>query len=180
MTELIKRYSSGLNVFLFFVAANLVYLFMTLLTIPTVLIYSKGIKLFDLMPFGYDLTYAGALLEKLGPEGREFYLEHQLPFDMIYPGLSGIAYCLLMAWLFKKIKLIDKPAIYLCLIPLVAGLFDYLENFGIIVMITSYPSVSALQVAFTSTFTIIKSMLSAIFFVILIVSFVVYLYKKVV
>ncbi|MCX6303659.1 MAG: hypothetical protein NT040_01700 [Bacteroidetes bacterium] len=178
MRVLIKRHIRGREVLAFFVLANLLYLLMIFVTIPQVTAYSGGMKLFDMMPLGYDLVYARNLLDTLGTNGRAVYLTLQLPVDMFYPLFSGIAYCLLMAWLFKKLNLIDKPAAYLCVIPLVAGMFDYLENFGIIAMITSYPAVSALQVSVVSIFSVIKSMLSAAFFTLLIVSLLVFLVKQ--
>ena len=97
---------------------------------------------------------------------------------MLYPGLSGIAYCLLMGWLLKQFRLLEKPVRYFCLIPLVAGLFDYLENISIIVMIRSYPVISGFQAGMAKFFTVTKSMVSALFFIILIFGITLFLFKK--
>lgn len=35
------------------------------------------------------------LLSALGENGRHAYLFHQLPFDMLYPFLFGVTYCLI-------------------------------------------------------------------------------------
>jgi hypothetical protein len=180
MNELIKRYSSGRNVLLFLVGANLLYVLMLFVTIPQVMAFSGGMKLFDLMPAGYDLEYAKSLLQQLGEEGRNLYLTRQLPVDLFYPLLSAIAYTLLMAWLFKRLNFIDKPVFWLCLIPFMAGLFDYLENISIILMITSYPEVSGLLAHFANAFTVIKSMLSVLFFGILIIALPVFLIKLII
>ncbi len=179
MRETINKYAVGKTVLLFLILANLLYLLMLLVTIPKVMAFANGMKLFDLMPTGYDPDYARTFLNTLGTEGRAVYLNCQIPVDLFYPLFSGIAYCLLMAWLFKKLHLSDKPVFYLCLIPLVAGLFDYLENFGIIIMINSYPRIQDIMVNTVNIFSIMKSMLSALFFTILIVAFVVFLIKQI-
>ncbi|MFZ4523054.1 MAG: hypothetical protein ACOYNC_15190 [Bacteroidales bacterium] len=173
-----KHHSSGKKVLVFLGLANVIYLLMIFVTIPQVMAFSNGMKLFDLMPAGYSHAYAVSLLDALGAEGRSAYLFRQLPLDMFYPILSGIAYCLLAGWLTNKLNLFDKAVVYLCFLPLVAGLFDYLENFGIIAMITSYPSLSTMQVAIVSAFSIIKSVLSVTFFTLLIVLLIVYLVKQ--
>lgn len=179
MRAFVKKYSGGKTVLVFLISANFLYLLMLFLTIPEVMVYAKGMKLFDMLPTGYNLGYATTFLDTLGPDGRRVYLTHQLPVDLLYPFFSAIAYCLLMAWLFKKLNLIEKPVVYLCLIPLVAGLFDYLENFGIITMILKYPDVSTLLANTVSSFTLIKSMLSALFFIILIIAFAIFLIKQI-
>jgi hypothetical protein len=179
MNKLIKRYSSGRNVLLFLIAANLLYLLMLFVTIPQIMACSGGMKLFDLMPAGYDLAYAKTLLTQLGEEGRNVYLTRQIPVDLFYPLLSAIAYSLLMAWLFKRLNIANTPAIFLCLIPFAAGLFDYLENISIIMMITSYPEISGLLAGFANAFTVIKSMLSILFFGILTIALPVFLIKQI-
>jgi hypothetical protein len=178
MLKSIKHYSTGKNVLLFFAAASLVYGVMVYLTIPQVIVYSGGMKLFDLMPAGYDPAYARKLLDTLGEPGRHLYLTRQLPLDMLYPGLSGIAYCLMMAWFMKKLNVIGSAAVYLCFIPPVACLFDYLENFGIISMIVAYPDIPAWQAGLVSIFTIAKSMLSVVFFTLLIIALISFLISR--
>jgi hypothetical protein len=58
-------------------------------------------------------------------------------------------------------------------------MFDYLENFGIITMILKYPDVSRVLVNTVSGFTLVKSMLSALFFIILIIVFAIFLIKQI-
>ena len=63
---------------------------------------------------------------------------------------------------------------YLCFIPVIAGLFDYLENICIVLMLNSYPNVTELHVGFASLFTILKSAFTTAFFVLLIVGVVLF------
>ena len=154
MRQLLKKYGKGEKVLLLFLITNLVYAFMILITIPKVMKYANGMNLFDMMPTGYSIQYTKTLLETLGIQGRKTYLYSQIPVDMIYPLLFGITYCLLVVYLLNKIKLIEKPIIYLSLLPIFAGLFDYLENIGIITMLNSYPDFSSLTSEITNVFTI--------------------------
>ena len=64
-------------------------------------------------------------------------MKRQLPIDFIYPGLFAVTYTLMLVWLFGK-KIDSKSKVfYLVLIPAAAGLFDYFENIGIILMLKS-------------------------------------------
>lgn len=159
----------GKRVLFLFILTNLVYAFMLIITIPKTMNFSNGMKLLDMMPTGYDLDYVNKLFETLGEKGREIYLFNQIPIDMIYPFLFGLSYCLVFAFLLKKLDKFDTPYFYLSLLPIVAGVADYLENFGIISMLNSFPDLSQIVVRITNSFTIIKSISTTIYFIGLIV-----------
>ena len=163
-----------------FVLTNLVYGFMLLITIPQVMSFSGGMKIFDLMPMGYGPEYAGSLLQKLGIEGRSAYLYNQIPVDLIYPFLFGITYCLLLAYLLNQLNSLKAESFYLCTLPLMAGLFDYLENLGIINLLVSYPHLSVHSIQITNFFTVFKSLLSTISFIVLIMILIIFGFKKIV
>ena len=167
--ELVYRNIEGKKVLFLFLLTNLVYGFMLLISIPKVLSFSGGMKIFDLMPTGYEPEYAHALLDQLGVAGRNAYLYNQIPVDLIYPFLFGITYCLLLAYLLNRLNSLKAEHFYLCLLPLGAGLFDYLENIGIINLLVSYPHLSDASIQITAFFTVFKSLLSTISFSILIV-----------
>jgi len=142
---------------------------MLFVTIPKTIAYSGGMKLLDMMPQGYDSKYVNELFNKLGEEGREVYLFNQIPVDMIYPFLFGMTYSLLIAYFLEKLDKLNTPFFYLCLVPIIAGIADYLENFGIITMLNDFPDLSMTQVNVTNIFTLIKSLSTTLFFLILIV-----------
>ena len=142
---------------------------MLFVTIPKTIAYSGGMKLLDMMPQGYDSKYVNELFNKLGEEGREVYLFKQIPVDMIYPFLFGMTYSLLIAYFLEKLDKLNTPFFYLCLVPIIAGIADYLENFGIITMLNDFPDLSMTQVNVTNIFTLIKSLSTTLFFLILIV-----------
>lgn len=177
--ELVYRNIEGRKVLILFVLTNLVYGFMFLKSIPKVMSFSGGMKIFDLMPMGYDPEYTASLLENLGVAGRNAYLYIHIPVDFIYPFLCGITYCLLLAYLLNKLNSLKAEYFYLCLLPLMAGIFDYLENFGIINMLVSYPHLSIPAIQIASFFTVLKSLLSTISFIVLFVLLVMFGYKKI-
>jgi hypothetical protein len=170
MKDLIQKNISGKKVLLLFILANIVYATMLIITIPEIMHYSGGIKILDMMPMGYDAHYVNTLFNTLGVQGRHAYLYHQLPLDLIYPALFAISSCLVLAYFLKKLEKLDSLLFYLCFIPLFSGFCDYGENIGIISMLKDYPNSSELQVQVTSAFSILKSILTSIYFIILIIT----------
>ena len=59
-----------------------------------------------------------------------------------------------------------------------AGLFDYFENIFIVSILTSYPNVSEVSISLASAMTIVKSVLTTAFFVLLIIGVILNLKKK--
>jgi hypothetical protein len=169
LTKFIEKNISGKKVLGLFILTNLVYLFMLTVTIPKTMEFSNGMKLLDMMPTGYDLNYVSELFTSLGENGRLTYLTNQIPVDMIYPLLFGLSYCLLLGYFLKKLNKLYSQYIYLCLIPIIAGIADYLENIGIITMLNNYPELKGTTVYITNIFSVIKSISTSIFFIALIV-----------
>lgn len=168
--EIIDRGLTGKKVLLFFVITNIVYAIMLLVTIPKTMTFSNGLKLLDMMPLGYDSEYINRLFETLGDTGRYVYLTNQLPVDMIYPFLFGVSYCLLIGYILKKLNKLNSPFFYLCFLPIIAGIADYAENFGIITMLNNYPNLSQISMDATNIFTLVKSMTTTAFFLALIIT----------
>ena len=159
LRELIAKNSSGKKVALLFVLTNLIYAFMLLVTIPKTVAYSGGVKLLDMMPQGYDSEYVNDLFSKLGKEGR----------DVFYRGDMARVIGDFMKENGGFLSYEDISNFYLCLIPIIAGIADYLENIGIITMLNDYPDLSIVQISSTNIFSIIKSVSTTLFFIVLIV-----------
>jgi hypothetical protein len=169
MRKLIKNNIQGPKVLVFFILANVVYVYMLILSIPKVMSYSNGMKILDMMPGGYDAAYVKLLFNTLGETGRATYLNHQIPVDMFYPLLFGISYTLLLAFFLKKLNKLDTGLFFICLIPLLAAIADYAENIGIMSLLKNYPELSDNQIMMTNFFSLIKSTLTTIYFIILII-----------
>jgi hypothetical protein len=177
--ELIKKYSTGRNVILLFSINMIVYLTILFYSIPKVVTSAPEMKLFDVSPSGYTTEYAISLLNAVGPEGRNLYLSLQLPLDFIYPGLFIVSYSLLFAWLLKKSYDLKSKVYYALYLPILAGLFDYTENVLIIMMLKTYPDLGSGLVAVASLATIIKSVLSSVFFILLVLSIIQAIWKSI-
>lgn len=169
MKDIIKRNLTGRMVLTLFILTNIIYTIMLVVTIPMVMSYSGGLKLPDMMPTGYSPEYITTLMNTLGETGRNIYLFNQLPLDMVYPFLFAISYCLLLGYFLKKLGKVDSKLIYLCILPLISGLFDYAENIGVITILNTFPSHSDKLSALTCVFSIIKSLSTTIFFTVLII-----------
>lgn len=132
--------------------------------------FAGGMKLLDMLPTGYTADYVNSLLNALGSDGRNAYLFQQIPLDLIYPSLFGMTYCLIFAFIIKKLGKEDSFLLYLSLLPVFAGIFDYLENIGIITMLINYPDNSTTISHMTNVFSISKSALTTVYFIILLFS----------
>ena len=142
-----------------------------MILLPAVSAFAPELPIFDLSPLGYSFNYANELLDTLGTKGRNLYLFTQLPLDFIYPGLFSITYSLLLVWLFGKTFNRNSKVYYFALVPFLAGIFDYVENVFIIKMIISFPDLQVTTVKAASTFTILKSSFTMLFFILLIAGF---------
>lgn len=163
-----KNRVNAKKIFILLGLANIIYMVMIFMTIPKVMNYSGGLKILDLMPFGYDHEYVNLLLNSLGQDGRWAYLYYQIPLDLFYPFLYGISYCLLLALVLKKLEKMDGSLIYLSLIPIFSAICDYFENVGVIIMLNRFPNNSVLLTQITNVFSILKSATLTIYFLILI------------
>lgn len=169
LRKIVDRHLSGKKVLLLFVLTNLVYAIMIFITIPKVMAFSGELKILDMMPMGYDLDYVNLLFNALGEKGRETYLHQQIPVDMIYPFLFGVSNCLILAFFLNKIDKLDSVYFYVTLLPPLAGIADYMENIGIVLMLKSFPDVSEEVAGLTNVFSITKSLTTTIFFIVLII-----------
>ncbi len=172
MLSKIRRYSlekaTGKNVLLSFILAQSIFAIMIFYTIPKLTSLSGGMKILDLMPTGYNTDYILLLFEKLGIAGRTLYLTQQLALDMIYPLLFAISFSLMLCYIFKKALSPQSFAQKLTILPLFAGLFDYGENICTIAMLSLYPKIPEMLAFTGSSFTLLKSLTSTIFFTLLI------------
>jgi hypothetical protein len=179
MKSLVIRNLNGKLILFLFIVTNAIYAVMVIVTIPKVTAFSNGMKILDMMPTGYNADYVYSLFNILGEEGRHAYLCRQLPVDMFYPLFSGVTYCLMLAYFLKKLGKSGSNLFYLCFLPLIAALFDYGENLGIITLLKLYPYKLMGLVQVTNVFSVLKSFTTAITFIILIALLIVFAYRKI-
>ncbi len=174
LIHILQKNASGKRVLFLFLLTMTIYSSMIFYSIPAVVSFAPDFVLFDLSPTGYSYQNAMDLLSALGPEGRSTYLTRQLPLDFIYPGLFAITYSLFLTWIFLKSAGNKSKIFYLTFVPILAGLCDYIENIFIILMINSFPELSSNIVGVASLFTVMKSIFTSIFFMLILLSIFMY------
>jgi hypothetical protein len=115
--------------------------------LPEFLQYSDNLKNPDQF-FTYNLEYLMNLYQKLGGEGRIFYIK-MLGVDFFYTIISGVGYSLLLAALVKNKK-------WYTLLPLFFAFADVFENISQIVLLNNFPEISSFGVFISSTFSSVK------------------------
>ena len=122
-----------------------------------------GTKAFDLQTFGYSFTVAESILNNLDDPTTALYLFPQLTvLDLFYPFLLAL---FLSSFLFRLLEILEvknKITSVLLFAPFLAMLFDYSENICIILLITKSIKVSESIVLLSSTFTVLKGILTSI------------------
>lgn len=161
-----------------FIITNGVYAAMALITVPEVMAYANGMKLFDLLPKGYDQIYATNLLTQLGAEGQHAYLWRQIPLDMLYPGLFAVTFSSLLAYVLNRLQLLHRPWQWLCWLAVLGGFFDYGENISVIQMLRSPSTISDALVQTSSTFTVLKSGTILLYFIVLLLALIIWGYRS--
>lgn len=98
-----------------------------------------GTGILDL-EFLYTPEQAYALLSAMGDAGRAFDLARIVPLDLVFPFVYTLFYAVTITWILHRWLPARSRWHRLNVIPLIAGLCDYMENFGIITMLVSWPS----------------------------------------
>lgn len=142
----------------------IICLVMNIILIPKIQSCADSIPIFD-MNFNYSYDTAIAFLEALSKEGRELYLNVQLPLDFVYPCAYCIFFSLLLFSLSRGKKLLIAA-------PVLLAISDYIENICSVIMLkASKPNASL--ISFASTVTVIKTLLMYGVFI-MIIAFIIY------
>jgi len=110
-------------------------------------------KVLDLQ-FSYKPEFVYAFFTELGEEGRNAYLLSEVFVDFPYLIIYTFLYILLLIRLLSISKIKSKK--WILYLPFLVGLFDALENIGIVQLLTSYPNQLPNLVIITSVFTTLK------------------------
>ena len=180
---MINRLDKGLEIvtfklwLLFLLLSQSIYVFMQSYSIPRTSQEAGGLLIFDMNPLGYTYEYAHQFLSQLSEKGYTLYLHVQLPLDILFPilnCLTGLSTFILLIRLYNKVKHTSVLPIYSSFskaalaLPLIAMVFDYLENIMIFMMLSYKAGVPISLVYVASTFTIIKSISSLVFYIVVI------------
>lgn len=169
LNSLLIKTSSVKNICILFVASHLVLLIMMIFTLP-VINDQIGTKVFDLQTLGYSVSVAESIVENLNNETTSLYLFPQLTLlDLLYPILLALFLSSILFRLFSITETKSKIASILLVIPFMAMLFDYAENICIILMISKSIEISETIVLLSSSFTVLKGVLTSIAWIVILV-----------
>ena len=145
-----------------FIASHFVLLLMMVYTFPVINNQIRT-KAFDLQPFGYSVSEAASIVNNLNDQTTSLYLFPQLTLlDLLYPFLLALFLSSLLFRLIKITQTKSKIASIFLIIPFLTMMFDYSENICIILMITKSIEISETIVVLSSTFTILKGVLTSV------------------
>lgn len=105
---------------------------------------------------GYTKSEVVTLFDKMGEEGRGIYQFMSSKIDLICPIVYGLLLTLLIAALLKNITRSTSKWRWLYSLPFAAILFDYLENWNVLKLLSNYPNITEAEVAFSSQMTVMK------------------------
>lgn len=111
---------------------------------------SSGFGILD-FDFGYSRERVMEVLGSYGDTGWSLYSRIQL-LDLINPALYSLLLASIIFLLWRS-----RNTLWVVVIPLFAGLLDYLENLTLFLLSQSYPSVSSGLVSISSNLSIIKN-----------------------
>jgi hypothetical protein len=99
---------------------------------------THGVGILD-MQWHYDAGAAYRILTAQGEVGRAQYLRMLWTVDVALPLLVSLWLAITAALALRRLGVSDRHSAWLALLPLVAGLSDYVENFAISVLLAYYP-----------------------------------------
>lgn len=134
------------------------YLIMVLWSLPLVSEMAGGKVPFDMRPSGYSFDDALLFLSAIDDTGRDFYLDTQHLLDLFYPTLFAITVAI------PLVRFVPRHwGLILAAIAIAAGVFDYLENGAVVVLLKTEPDlVTESMVSTASNWTLAKSISTTI------------------
>ncbi|MEM7532477.1 MAG: hypothetical protein AAF639_09880 [Chloroflexota bacterium] len=139
--------------------------------IPTLSQIAPDVSLLD-NTFGYSTDDVREVLVAYGEEGRRLYQRYLLIFDFVYAVVFAVSNSLFLAYLLTRLFPAVSYLRLLYLLPFGGLILDFLENIGILTLLTSYPSTMAGLVPIVSTVTMVKLILVNLVSVIMLIALV--------
>jgi len=129
-----------------------------------------GTKAFDLQTFGYSYSTAETIINNLNAQTTQLYLFPQLSLlDLCYPFLLAL---FLGSVLFRNVNIGSTLGFLIVGIPFLAMIFDYSENICVILMISKSIKISESIVLLSSSFTVLKGILTSIAWLAILIYFI--------
>ena len=98
----------------------------------------SGARSPDLSLF-YSSSDLFQMAESYGPAGRAAYVQARIEFDILWPLVYGVFLCVSMSWFLQRLLSSANPWRLLNLLPILAVMFDFLENLSTATVMQLYP-----------------------------------------
>ena len=152
LVDKIKQRASRKNTLVFLIIALVTFVLIG--AVAMAMMDQSGILAFLDMRFFYTFDDVTEYLTALGETGRTYYL-YQKIVDSFFPIGYGVGSALALGALCRKSD-IKNPWRSIILIPIIAAIFDYIENILLTTQIVSFPSTSEVIVSIAAITTLIK------------------------
>ncbi len=112
----------------------------------------------DIKPLDLLFSYSPDLLYEhlvaLGAKGRDAYTRMLLTSDLVFPVIYSMS--LSIALMLVVLKLLPLASTYLCLLPFMIVIADWLENLSLVMIIHEFPERADVLASYASAFTSLK------------------------
>ncbi|MGB2965686.1 MAG: hypothetical protein WBB69_17050 [Anaerolineales bacterium] len=126
----------------------------------------------------YTSTELYQMAEAYGAEGRQAYIHARWTFDLVFPLVYVAFLSAGISWFIKTLPNKNELWELLNLIPIVGGIFDYLENTAASIVMATYPKMS-FAVYLAPPFSLVKWLLIALAFGVYFLYFIRFLFSRV-
>jgi uncharacterized membrane protein len=165
LLETIDNQSNLRNLAVMIVSSFVVVMVMAMLTQAWVYDIYGDVTMPD-MRFTYSITEITAVFNTLGQEGLNVWAQAHM-LDFLFPLTYMFALVFGTNMELRRLYPNNTNAKKLVLIPLLAGIADYVENFLVLTQIAAYPSFSGSVIMIASAITSLKWILLGTSFVII-------------
>ncbi len=159
MIKQISEWMRGVSKGWVALVALIVFLLFTALVLPQQASKSEqetGSAVSPDTSFFYAPADLYAIAESYGEEGREAYIRARFTFDLVWPLVYALFLATAISWVFGKAFASGSPWQRSNLLPLVAALFDYLENLSTSLVMLRYPAQTPVVDLLAPLFTALK------------------------
>jgi hypothetical protein len=131
------------------------------------------------LSFYYSKNDIYKMAEVYGEEGRALYIQARFTFDLIWPIVYTLFLTTCISWIFGQIIPLESKFGRVNLTPVMALIFDYLENISTSLIMFRYPQQTPGLDMLAPIFTMLKWILLIISFLLLIVGFIGLLWTRI-
>lgn len=119
--------------------------------------------------FYYNRQQLYQIAEDYGQEGRYYYVDSRITFDIVWPLVYTLFLLNAISWILNKTIVEGSSLRLLNLVPITSILFDFLENISNMVVMFRYPTPTDWLASIAGIFTSLKWITLSAGFLILII-----------